>query len=199
MANAKPKGGTAAPSIETPQKRVLSGAIGAPNLKSQIKTGRTVIVCCKYPNGMILRLQQKETAIEQTMTGPKEFDRWVDKPGSPKYVIAGAGYPVMAPKGFPRQVPIEGAYGMTFGIPADFWAEWVEQNKLAPYVVDGAIFAMSSRDDATALARENESFKTGLEPLEVGRERITDHRLPKPKAAHIYYTEADARAETHSA
>ena len=107
-----------------------------------------------------------------------------------RYHVNGPARPVgTVPKGFPASPIIEGGYAATPGIPAEFWETWVEQNKLAAYVVppDGAehgmIYAMPSLEDAVAAARENEKLLSGLEPISTDEDkdgRLTDRRLPKP-------------------
>lgn len=165
--------------------------VAAPAIKNQVKTGRTVTVACKIQNGLVLQLQRQETYQEPTMNGLREQTRWV--PTGERHIVAGPAYPVQPPRGYPRQVPIEGGFALTRGIPADFWEQWVEQNKLLPAVTSGAIFAMTAMQDVTAKARESEDLLTGFEPLQVDAEKITDSRMPKPQNPNVFYSEQAAR------
>jgi hypothetical protein len=151
-------------------------------------SARTVVVCCKIPNGLQLQLQ-------------RDMEKWDDERGGPVkrtykiksgaiYYVAGPAYPQGGkPKNFPREPMVEGGYALTPGVPAEFWEEWLRQNRLAPYVqpTDGAehgmIFAYPSKTDAIAAAREQEKLMSGLEPLstEVDEKtgRLTDPRMPR--------------------
>jgi hypothetical protein len=150
-------------------------------------TGQTVTVACKIPQGLKLQLQHVIKVPEQ---GSKEH-RMVDQNvfGGRAYYVHGPAYPVAAPKGFPKPPMIEGGYALTRGIPLKFWEEWLEQNKLAPYVVapDGAehgfIFAYPDIESTAEAAREQEKMLCGLEPISTDTDangRLTDPRLPKP-------------------
>jgi hypothetical protein len=111
--------------------------------------------------------------------------------GGKKFYINGPAYPVgTLPKGFPEKVPNVGGYALTYGIPADFWEQWAEQNKLSSFLKPeddnseyGAIFAFPDSADTQACAKEHEGYLTGLEPISTNEDaqgRLTDRRLPKP-------------------
>lgn len=78
------------------------------------------------------------------------------------------------PKGMKRPT-LEGGYALTPGIPADFWAEWLAQNKDNPIVVNKTIFASDTRDAIEGLADDHKEFRSGFEPLVPD----TDPRIPK--------------------
>jgi len=159
--------------------------------KPQPPSARTVVVACKIPTGLILQLQTKQdTRVpdKDSSSGYRIEQIWI-KSGR-RYVVNGPAYPVGAPpKGFPRMPLIEGGYAITRGIPAAFWDEWAEQNKMADYFVapDGAehgmIFAYPDLDSVVDAAREHEKLTSGLEPLSTDVDRdgkLTDARVPKP-------------------
>ena len=141
-----------------------------PKQKPISVSARTVTVACKIPMGLQLQLQ-------------KDMEKWDDERGGPVkrtykvktgkiYYVAGPAYPQGGkPKNFPREPMVEGGYALTPGIPAEFWEEWLHQNRLAPYVqaTDGAehgmIFAYGLKADTVAAAREQEKQMSGLEPL----------------------------------
>ena len=152
-------------------------------------SARTVTVCCKIPNGLQLQLQKQEKRYEDTRDGP------IARPYFAKfgkvYHVHGPAYPTgTVPKGYPRPPEIVGGYALTHNIPVEFWEQWVEQNKLAPYVVapDGAehgmIFAYASHRDAVSACREYEELLSGMEPLSTDEDKngkLIDSRLPRPQ------------------
>ena len=149
---------------------------------------RTVIVMCKIQTGLVLQLQHPVQRMEDTRGGPEA--RTYNAFGGKRFTVNGPAYPVgTLPKGFPRSPLIEGGYAATPGIPAEFWEEWLEQNKQAAYVVPpegaehGMIYAMPSLEDAVAIAREQDKLLSGLEPISTDEDKdgkLTDRRLPKP-------------------
>lgn len=149
-------------------------AIGGQAAKSK---GRTVTVVCKHPNGLQLQLQREVPGHEQTPMGRKDIVLNV-KTGR-VYFVKGPAYPNgQIPKGFPRRAPgDEHGVALTKGIPADFWDEWLKQNKDAPYVLDGTIYAFSDVESAMDKAQELEDEKSGLEPIDPS---VADPRMPKP-------------------
>lgn len=127
----------------------------------------TVTVACKLPNGLVLRL----------------FDMVShDEP-----VLGGGVKPVLSAMPRPDTVTINGntapatglavpitiidsnrrgdGFGLTHNVDRDFFVEWLKQNKDAPYVKEGLIWAYSDMGDVSAKAREQEKLKSGLEPL----------------------------------
>jgi len=156
-------------------------------------SARTVVICCKVPNGIWMQLQVKQKRPEMTRDGMTMAEYNVF--GGKKYYINGPAYPNgTPPKGFPERPLMVGGYALTFGVPADFWDEWAEQNKLADFLKPttgedhGAIFAYPSLEETKAVAKENEAYLTGLEPLDVEPDkdgRIRDRRAPKPPTAGI--------------
>jgi len=154
-------------------------------------SARMVVVACKIPNGLILQLQTPVERMEDGMGGPQP--RRYNTFGGRRYIVRGPAYPVgTRPKNFEkfRSVPmIEGGYAITRGIPKDFWEQWLEQNKRAPYVEapDGAehgmIFAYDDLDSVVSAAREQEELLSGLEPISTDEDKdgkLTDRRMPKP-------------------
>jgi hypothetical protein len=126
----------------------------------------TVVVCCKLPSGLHLDLMKtsadgKPTNIlarRVTVNGTqaqRALERADDK-----------GRPV-------DMEPFPGAatgFGLTFGVDADFWEAWVNQNKdYTPYA-RGMIFAHAKVENARAEAKEKgdkkAGIKSGLEPID---------------------------------
>lgn len=144
------------------------------------KASKTVTVMCKMPNGMILHLQEPFEESEQTPNGVRQVKRW-RKIGEPVYV-AGPAMPVGIPN--PPKKNIVGGYAMTRNVPAEFWEKWLAQNKDAPYVANGIIFAQPTRDAAEEKAEEQEKVLSGLEPLDPSFEVLRDGSI-KPNDARF--------------
>lgn len=166
----------AAPLIREVEKPKLSG---------------TVTVACKVPQGLKLQLQHQEdvpvpTGRSDSANSYKMMKQWVF--GGPVFYVFGPSMPVGAPpKGYALPEKLEGGYALTHGIPAAFWAEWVEQNRLAPYVENKMIFAMDAASTVSA-AREHREVKSGLEPIcyDVdSKGNAIDKRLPRSTNSRV--------------
>lgn len=116
----------------------------------------TVIVACKVPNGVRAQLRapsrkdDKGNLIAGIVTA--------------EHVFKG---PVRALNRSPESFELalkQGDYGITEGVPADFWAEWYANNATGNLVVRGLVFAQEDRESTLAMAREMREVKTGMEP-----------------------------------
>jgi hypothetical protein len=137
-------------------------------------SGATVTVGCKVGLGMYLQLQNRREETEDTPGGTRKRV-YHDKVGV-RYHVAGPERPRGSPPaGYKMPIVVSGA-ALTSNIPADFWDKWLEQNKDAPYVTGGFVFAHSRRSDVADEAREKVGLTTGLEPLNPEN----DARMPKP-------------------
>lgn len=173
----------AAKTIEPPTEKVKTPTAPAAT------SGATVTVGCKLPLGLYLQLQRKRMEREETPGGYKERV-YFDKYGQ-RYHINGPAIPSGSPPAGYRVPTIVGGSALTSGIPKDFWEEWLEQNKDAPYVQSGMIFAAEKRSDVAAEAREKVDIKSGFEPLNPKG----DPRMPKPMSSGVGPIEtADGRA-----
>lgn len=149
--------------------------VEAPAVKTEPKGKRTVIIACKFNTGVVLQLCRKTDYVEEGLNGSRKRERW-DKFGE-TYTVRGpaiAADNVLLPKGMKRP-SLEGGYALTPGIPADFWAEWLVQNKDNPIVVNGMIFAHESRDQVEGMAADREELRSGFEPIVPD----SDPRIPK--------------------
>jgi hypothetical protein len=138
--------------------------------------GSTVTVACKVPIGIELQLQRKSQVPEPVMnTGAvRMVDRW-EKYGR-TIAVFGPAYPVgQTPRGMWDKPAIHGGYALTPNVPADFWDEWLEQNRENPVVTAGLIFAHARRENTIAEAREKKDLRSGLEPLNPDN----DPRMPR--------------------
>lgn len=114
---------------------------GAPNPAANptnlTNSTTTVTVCCKYPNGFTMELGNR------------------DDPEYRTYTLRGISH-----------MRIAGAeWGITEGIPKDFWEAWKTAKKDFKFIKGGFIFAQDKAIDAKAAAKEMAGVKTGLERL----------------------------------
>lgn len=168
-------------------------------VETRSRLSGTVTVACKVEMGLQLQLQKKQSILNPTGHGGghNAYERVEQNIRYGKiWHVFGPAMPASGgrPDGYLLPQRLEGGYALTRGIPAAFWAEWLEQNKLAPYVVNGMIFAMED-DSVVAKARELGELTSGMEPL--SREldasgRLKDRRVPKPMTGSISRIAYDA-------
>lgn len=121
-----------------------------------------------------MQLCKQTTVVEDTQAGPRERIRY-DRVGE-RVFIRGNSYPVSPAPGFPERGPQAGGYALTYGVDAEFWAEWLKQNSKSPLVKNGLIFALPTTEAASDKANERKALRCGLEPLLMEG----DTRVPKP-------------------
>lgn len=149
MANSKKKTPIADPKVTEAQE-------SAP----RNHTGGTVTVACKVPGGLRLRLFEMVDALE-TIPGVGQRTAKMAQPVGEQVVINGPAHPV-------NRAPlheINGGYAMTFGVPKDFFNEWMRQNKDSAMVKNRLIFAHENTDHARGQAREQAEIRTGIEGI----------------------------------
>lgn len=108
----------------------------------------TVTVACKLPNGLVMHL-----------VGPDGVKQEVTVKGGRLPINAKTGHEVHA-------FEIADSFGLTPGVPADFWAQWAANNAEYPPVKRGLIFASGDVSDVRAVAREMQAVTTGYDPLD---------------------------------
>ena len=133
----------------------------------------TMVVGCKLPHGLVLRLQIKTVQKVNVGGGVVDVELWGFDTSSeaPTYTLKGFARPA-------AQVPnakIVGAHramdGGTIGgyaisyIPKDFWDKWYAQNKEYPPLLNGTIVAWEKQDAVEGHAREHIDAMSGFEPL----------------------------------
>lgn len=150
------------------KKPVAATAANAP------RSGGTVTVACKVPNGLVLQLCRPNTQIVN-VRGNRHEETVYSKIGQ-TFTVAGPAYPNgPVPRGFKAPPLIVGGYAMTRGIPADFWEEWLNQNAEASYVTSRMIYACDRADEARGLAEDHKDTLSGFEPLNPE----SDTRMPR--------------------
>jgi hypothetical protein len=164
--------------------------VAAPSVAASQKSTKFVTVACKVPTGLELQLQKETKWPENTPSGTIMRTRF-DKVG-PIVIVRGPAQPVgPRPRGYPAPPIIVGGYALTPNVDAAFFAEWMEQNKDAPYVMSKMIFAHGSRDHVKGEAADNKHTRSGFEPLDPpepdanGKVAKLDPRMPKPMGTGI--------------
>lgn len=131
---------------------------GVPGVTKPATTGETVTIALKHPHGLILRLHKMVEEHESTPLGFRSMK------------IARCTGQSVTLRGYSERrsaVPpaaTAGAFAFTYGVPKDFWEEWLKQNAEHPYVKEGLIFAASD-NKAADQASERKELRSGLEPL----------------------------------
>ena len=134
-------------------------------------TGAVVTVACKIANGVILRGEKQVTRVEPVMGGgTREIVEWVAT--GERIKIHG---PARAKGEDPSADGMSRGYALTFGVDADLWARWLENNKSTDMVVNRQIFAHEKQDSLRSIARDHEAVKSGMEPIVPD----DDARIPK--------------------
>ena len=163
-----------------PRKPKPDATPAAPAVATSQKSKRTVNVACKVQTGLELQLQKETTWPENTPSGTVMRTRF-DKVG-PTVTVRGPAQPNgPRPRGYPAPPLIVGGYAITPNVDADFFEEWMRQNKDAPYVTNKMIFAHASRDHVKGDAKDNKGTRSGFEPLNPEN----DPRMPKPINAGV--------------
>lgn len=126
----------------------------------------TVTVGCKLPNGLVLHL---DTMVDYRIPMPgggtvieRRSRRLPDT-----YTLNGSAIDLarIAATGSVSH-RIIGGYGITTGIPRDFWERWLAANKNAEYVQKRLVFAEPNEGRAEAAAIEGAKIRTGMEPID---------------------------------
>ena len=134
------------------------------------RSGETVTVACKLPNGMILQHWRMQAFRDPVLGGGhREVQRAVED-GAPVKV-----HGPTVPFGIVPRFLIVGGYALTTGISKDFWDKWRSQNKDHDSVVNRLIFAMPTMDAAQAMADEQSEITSGLQPMLPDK----DKRVPR--------------------
>lgn len=158
-------------SSQKPSAADLVNKSAATPASPSARSGETVTVGCKVPNGMILRVF--ETVLVRVPAGGGTMIEEPQAREIGRHVVNGPKWPVNQPM---PEYMIVGNAGITNGVPADFWAKWLEQNAEHDAVINKMIFAMPTQDGAVDFAKERAEQRSGAEPLK----QEGDERRPRP-------------------
>lgn len=148
----------------------------APNKASKpARSGETVVIGCKLPHGLAMRVFDMIESKEPVMGGGYRETKTAVQMGD---VIKVNGNAV--PFGIIPEYPIVGGYALTQGVPKEFWELFEKQNEDQPYVTEHLIFAASSMERAQAQAKEMAALKNGLHPIHLdSKGQVDDPRAGK--------------------
>lgn len=143
----------------------------------------TVTIACKIPNGYIMHLEERETTFEPSPAGGRKVE--VGRPTGEEVKLNGFSTELT---GRAPEHQIIGGYGLTHGVPKDFWDKWLKQYGELDVVKNGLIFAHEKRDTVEAKAREQKSLRSNMEPLNPNAKNadgsLKDPRVPKGIKKH---------------
>lgn len=131
----------------------------------------TVSVACKIPMGLRLRVFDMIDGSEPVMGGGSRAVKIAQQ--RPGYVDIAGNSVAMG-----EQKPLSGGYMLTHNVDADFWTQWLEQNKESRLVTEHLIFALPQNKAADA-AKEKREIKSGMERLDpdnlpkLGKQKVT--------------------------
>lgn len=131
-------------------------------------TGDTVTVGCKLPNGLTLRVFDWHS-YEEPNSGGKMRKIARQRVEAGEHTLNGNVFSMEALQSGDITHRVAGGFGITTGVPRDFWDLWMEQNKGTQIVREGLVFAYESEQGAVSKAREYEGLRSGLEPIDPDR------------------------------
>jgi hypothetical protein len=126
----------------------------------------TVTVACKVPNGLWMQVFQMEDAQEPVMGGGWKTVKRAVRAGQPVKING----PAVA-YGKPAPHDIRFGVGLTYGVDADFYTAWAEQNKGSDFIVKRLVYAHAKTIEIDAQSKDQVSIKSGMEPID-------PHNLP---------------------
>ena len=129
----------------------------------------TVTVACKIPNGLQLQLRSYR---EEDDRGIKSK---VFAPAATRSVRVRG--PAVAWGKQPAFV-IAGGYALTPNVDKAHWEAWLAENRTNEVVTGLYIFALPKAAEAESEARQMESVKSGLEPINPEKPGIGLERMP---------------------
>ena len=121
----------------------------------------TVTVACKIPNGLVLQVFSMEDTQEPVMGGGWKTVKRAIRMGAPVKING----PAVA-YGKPAPHDIRYGVGLTYGVDADFYNAWAEQNKSSDFIVKRLVYAHPKGTEIDAQSKDQISIKSGLEPID---------------------------------
>jgi hypothetical protein len=145
----------------------------------------TVTVACKLPMGVHMVLYDVIVEKLRDLGGnEQESFRSYPRTGAPTFILNGCSVDIekMRKGELPDYTIVQGSlpgtgFGLTSGIPRDFWEEWTRAPEFADgkvvthpgpgydLVKTGQVFAAANDQRAAAEAKEKRDVRSGLEPL----------------------------------
>lgn len=145
----------------TPAAAAIAHAVEAPAPK---RSGAKLTVGCKLPHGLKLRIFRSEDIEVPNLGGGTRMEKRAVQVGETVTLKGNAVVFGVIPEHL-----ITGGFAMTSGVDADFFREWMRQNKDSDVVKQGLIFAQEKADDASAEAQEKRGLRSGLEQIDTSK------------------------------
>jgi len=121
----------------------------------------TVVVACKLPHGLILRVFEMVEFDEPVLGGGFRRSK-ISQERPERFTINGFSHPQNRA---PSHAIVEG-FALTPGVPKELWDRWLSQNQRSDMVKNGLIFAQPKTEMAEAASVERKKIKSGLERLD---------------------------------
>jgi hypothetical protein len=134
----------------------------------------TVVVACKHPPGIVMRVFEREEYDVPVLGGGSRKESRAIAVGEPVKINGPA-----VPFGQTPSFVIAGGYALTPNVPADVAMAYMEQNKNSALVKNNLIFIHEKPEFAQKQAREQKAVKSGLERLDVGMVTKNGREVPK--------------------
>ena len=151
----------------------VANAVAAQAPRPQPKSNRTVTVACKIPNGIIIQCYDMVDSYEPVYGGGQKPMKKAQATGNPITLVGSS----RAMNSDPDAKRVVGGYGLTFGVNADYFERWKEENKATDVIRNGLVFAHENDQRVVDQAKDMKAVRSGLEPLN------PDSR--KPDGTHV--------------
>lgn len=160
-----------------------------PQMQRRATGTDTVTVACNLPNGIILQLYDVELTetvlpngrvIKENQCTLRTDQQWALRGPVNRSALAATNRDDQLPDDYVviRSDAPDAGYALTFGVPKEFWEEWLRINESNPLVKNGHVFAARSESDAKAMAKERREFASGFQ----GLNQVGDYRVPNGRA-----------------
>lgn len=136
--------------------------------------GAKVVVACKMPGGLELRVHRMVPGRELVMGGGVRETEVAEFAG--KVFVNGTSKKVEQS----HACIMIGGYAITSGVSKELWDQWFEANKDGMMVKNGLIFAADNIGKVEGMAKERALVRSNLEPMNADPK--LDPRAPKPVA-----------------
>ncbi len=133
-------------------------ATAEPSNKAPNASAGKVMVACKMPHGLHLRLFTTRMANEPSPGGTREVQQ--SQQVGPGVFVRGNA----VAQGATLPYPVIGGYALT-EVDEDFWKKWEAQNADSDIVKNKLVFANRGSDHVTGQAKEQAGEKSGFERI----------------------------------
>lgn len=160
------------------------------------KSARTVVVASKLPMTIELQLCRPETKAVSGRFGTEKETVHV-KHGKAWWIRGTSRPNGTLPKGYRLPDVVDGGAALTPNVDADFFEQWLEQNRDTEIVRNRMIFAHASRDHVEGMAADHAAELSGLDainPEQDAKGQMLDPRVPRPIDANVGPVKTEPRS-----